>query len=401
MSIANRVATVLPTPGGYVVDLDHPKGHADVATYWIVGAGNVLALLFMSQRLFTKSVLLKEFRLEDGFLVLAWITSVSTQALLVYLFAIGVLGARTWEVSARHHRFYSMMRLVIPVIYTPCAGSAKLSLLFYYRRLGLGPWFRRFVIVTMLVVAGYTLGTAFALIFGCHPIAKSWDSTVAGGTCIDHDALHFATAILNIATDGVMLALPIPVVAGFVMPKRQKLGLLVMFLIGAGTVAVSVMCFLVLLPALADRDQTWAMASPSMWLCLEANLLIICASLPTLRRFLHHVAPRLTGDYDSYYEGDRERLSPSPSPGPGRLRHRHLRWYNRVSDRFRDYPMRSLRDVALRPDQVQTVETRAGTNSRCSRMWDARPNKSDGDSEKAIFQTRTMTVTYQNRDGSM
>ena len=64
--------------------------------------------------------------------------------------------------------------------------------------------------------------------------------------------------------------------------------------------------------------------------------------------------------------------------------------------------MGSLRDVAaLRPDAVQTVETRAGANSRCSRMWDARPNKSDGDSEKAIFQTRTMTITYQNRDGSM
>ena len=66
MSIANGVATVLPAPGGYIVDLDHPKGHADVATYWIVGVGNVLALMFMAQRLFTKATLLKEFRLEDG-----------------------------------------------------------------------------------------------------------------------------------------------------------------------------------------------------------------------------------------------------------------------------------------------------------------------------------------------
>lgn len=66
MSIANGVATILPAPGGYIVDLDHPKSHADVATYWVVAVGNVLALLFMAQRLYTKTALLEEFRVEDS-----------------------------------------------------------------------------------------------------------------------------------------------------------------------------------------------------------------------------------------------------------------------------------------------------------------------------------------------
>ncbi|KAK8135153.1 hypothetical protein PG984_007165 [Apiospora sp. TS-2023a] len=388
MSIANGVATVLPAPGGYIVDLDHPKSYADVATYWVVAVGNVLALMFMAQRLYTKTALLKEFRLEDVLLVLAWITSVGTQVVLVYLFAIGILG----------------MTLVIPVIYTPCAGLAKLSLLLYYRRLSLNAWFRRFVIVTIIVVAGYTLGAVFALIFGCNPLAKSWDSTITGGTCIDRDTLYFVMGILNVATNGVMLALPIPAVLSIARPNRQMVGLLVMFVIGGATVGISVMRFIVLLPTLEDNDQTWAMACPSMWLCAEANLLVICASLPTLRRFLHYAAPRLIGDDGfndcDYNDDDRQRLTPSPRPG-GSGRHHHYRWYNRFSDRFREYPMRSLRDMNLRPDAIQAVEARAGTNSRCSRMWDARPNKSDGDSEKAIFQTRTMTITYQNRDGSM
>ncbi|KAK8078608.1 hypothetical protein PG996_004778 [Apiospora saccharicola] len=405
-----------PPPGGYIVDLDHPKTYADVATYWVVAVGNFLALMFMAQRLYTKTALLKEFRLEDVFLVFAWITSVGTQAVLVYMFAIGILGLSHLGLGNRlvaaslalkltdTNPLGVQMTLVIPVIYTPCAGLAKLSLLLYYRRLSLNAWFRRFVILTMLVVAGYTLGKIFALIFGCNPIAMSWDNTIRGGTCIDRDALYFVTGILNIATNGIMLALPIPAVLSIARPNRQMIGLLLMFVIGGATVAASVMRFLVLLPALEDSDETWAMACPSMWLCVEANLLIICASLPTLRRFLHYAAPRLIGDdgfndYD-YNDDDRQRLTPSPRPGDSG-RHHHYRWYNRFSDRFREYPMRSLRDVDLRPDAIQTVETRAGTNSRCSRMWDARPNKSDGDSEKAIFQTRTMTITYQNRDGSM
>lgn len=30
--------------------------------------------------------------------------------------------------------------------------------------------------------------------------------------------------------------------------------------------------------------------------CVEANLMIICGSLPTLKRFLHHVAPKIVGE---------------------------------------------------------------------------------------------------------
>ncbi|KAK8085950.1 integral membrane protein [Apiospora phragmitis] len=405
MSIANGVAIVSPAPGGYIVDLDHPRSQADVETYWIVAAGNALALLILGQWLWTKIAVLKEFRLEDVCLVLAWIASIGTQAVLVYMFATGILGVHSWTISASDNRLYNIMILVVPLIYAFCAGLAKLSILLYYHQLSPQVWFRRSVIATIIVVLGYTPGTFFSLIFGCYPVAKSWDATITDGTCIDRDALYFVTGILNIATNASILALPIP----------AKAGLLIMFVIGGLTVATSVMRLVVFLPVLSDQDQPWAMAYPSMWTCVEANLLIICTALPTLRRFFRYLAPDLIGDsgYD-YDDEDRERLTPSPGPGGGAMtskgegkgkgkqrsgRHRHCyhRFFNNDSAVQQKYPMRSLMD--LRPDAVQTVETRAGANSRCSRMWDARPVKSDGDSEKAIFQTWTMTVTYQTREG--
>ncbi|KAK8040142.1 hypothetical protein PG993_008553 [Apiospora rasikravindrae] len=399
MSIANGVATVLPAPGGYVVDLDHPRTHTDVVTYWIVAAGNALALLFIGQRWYTKIALLKEFRLEDVCLVFAWFASIGTQAVLVYMFAAELLGVRMWELSVSQYSLYNVLILVVPLIYTHCAGLAKLSLLLYYRQLSPRAWFRRAVIATIVVVLGYTLGAFFSLLFGCNPIAKSWDPTVTGGACINHGALYSATAIFNITTNTVILVLPIPAIMGMRVPNLQKAGLVVMFVVGGLTVAASVMRLVVLLTALKDKDQPWAMACPAMWTCVEANLLIICGAFPTLRRFFQSIAPGFVGlDEDA-----RERLTPSPRPrmhakGKGRQQ-RHF--YNRFHDDSPDYPMRSLHDVDLRPDQIQMVETRAGANSRCSRMWEARPYKSDGDSEKAIFQTRTMTVTYQTRDGNI
>ncbi|KAK7949378.1 uncharacterized protein PG986_010264 [Apiospora aurea] len=410
MSIANGVATVLPAPGDYIVDLDHPRQDTDVVTYWIVAAGNVLSLLFMVQRLYTKIALLKEFRLEDVCLVLAWFTSIGTQAVLVYMFAAELLGARMWELSGSQYSLYHTLILVVSLIYTHCAGLAKLSILSYYRRLSPRGWFRWTVVATMAVVLGYTLGAFFSLLFGCDPIAKGWDRTVAGGKCINHDALYAATVVFHIATNAAVLVLPMPTLPEFRMSGLQKAGLAVMLAVGGLTVAASVVRLVVLLPALRDKDQPWAMARPSMdlrarkWTCVEANLLIICGASPTLRRFFHCIF--IGGDEDL-----RDTLTPSPVPGTAhkakgvkgsqrrrRRRHFYSRFYD---DGFPGYPMGSLQDVDLRPDQLQTVETRAGANSRCSRMWDARPNKSDGDSEKAIFQTRTMTVTYQTRDGSI
>ncbi|KAK8129155.1 hypothetical protein PG999_001535 [Apiospora kogelbergensis] len=402
MSNADGVATALPAaPGGYIVDHDHTSSQAHVVTYWVAPVGNVLALVLLAQRLYTKTALLKEFKLEDACLMLAWIISVGTQTVLVYMFATGVLGVHSWEISASQYSFYNIMILVVPVVYTSGAGLAKLSLLVYYHRLSSQSWFRGAVAATMVVVIGYSLGTSFSLTFGCNPIARSWDVTITDGACIDRDALHFITAILNIVTNLVIFALPIPMVIGWKMPCLQKTGLLVMFIIGGLTVASSAMRLVVLLPAMPDKDQTWAMAYSFMWICVEANLLIICATLPTLRRFLGHVVPSILGDYgydDDDYDGDRDRLSPRPRAG----RAKGGKWRRRCYNRFHDgpeYPMRSLHDMDLRPDEIQTLETRAGTNSRCSRMWDARPVKSDGDSEKAIFQTRTMTITYQTRDG--
>jgi hypothetical protein len=52
-----------------------------------------------------------------------------------------------------------------------------------------------------------------------------------------------------------------------------------------------------LLPSLETPDQPWAIAVPSIWIGIEANLVIICCSLPTLRLFIRHFAPRLIGEY--------------------------------------------------------------------------------------------------------
>ena len=66
MSSANGVLTVIPAPEGYAVDFSHPTRQGVAEIYWIVAVGNVLALMFLAQKLYTKIIIDRRFQLDDG-----------------------------------------------------------------------------------------------------------------------------------------------------------------------------------------------------------------------------------------------------------------------------------------------------------------------------------------------
>lgn len=133
-------------------------------------------------------------------------------------------------------RFLIVINQVImaaSVIYVPCLAFAKLSLLFLYHRLSPQRHFRTVVHIVMCIVTGYSFALIFVLIFSCRPIQMGWDAAITDGECVNRPAVYIATAIVNIVTDLCILVLPIPMVAKLKMPRRQKLGLMAMFIIGS------------------------------------------------------------------------------------------------------------------------------------------------------------------------
>lgn len=94
-----------------------------------------------------------------------------------------------------------------------------------------------------------------------------------------------------------LLILPIPIIAKLHVPLVQKLGLVAMFSIGSLTLITSLVRLSLLPPMVTDLGTTWAISTPAIWICIEANLVIICGCLPILRLFFRHVAPRLIGKH--------------------------------------------------------------------------------------------------------
>ena len=70
-------------------------------------------------------------------------------------------------------------------------------------------------------------------IFGCRPIAATWDlRLVPGATCLDQLTKYMALSVLNIIIDVLTLILPIPIVVRLQMPRRQKITVCAIFATG-------------------------------------------------------------------------------------------------------------------------------------------------------------------------
>ena len=123
---------------------------------------------------------------------------------------------------------------------------------------------------------------------------------------------------------------------------------------------------------------------------VEANLFIICGSLPTLRRFCRHTMPRLFCDSQS---GGSANTGPASGNSGDLVRARRSRnQYEKFSDGTELYAMSGR--TRNPNDRQMTVEVATGRAS--GDVDDDRSDKAIIDNPGSkIVQTKTVTVQYE------
>ncbi|EUC46563.1 hypothetical protein COCMIDRAFT_35794 [Bipolaris oryzae ATCC 44560] len=390
MANTNGVMTILPPPEGYVVDFANPQRRLLGEAYALFIVENILAFIFLAQRLFTKIRLMKQFQIDDAFVILAWILSIATQALLIRGFVTGVIGVHAWEISISEYGYYSRLILAAPLTYAPCCALTKITLCIFYSRLSPVRGYQIAVWSTVFICAGAYTAIFFSLLFACKPIAASWDPLLLPtAVCTNRGGIYIATAVIGVVTDVILIAIPIPTIWRLQMPTKQKIGLTIVFAIGSITMVTSIIRLVVLLPALTEPDQTWIIAVGCVWIIVESNLLIICCSLPTLRRFFRHVAPRMIGESSRGSSG-------KGSSGQNRMLHS---WKSSKSGPKRQYDtlMNTIDGGDKGDDEIPLsgVKANESAQTRESKIQVGSRQCKDSDSEEAILYERTVEVTYE------
>jgi hypothetical protein len=121
----------------------------------------------------------------------------------------------------------------------------------------------------------------------CMPIQAFWDRTKAASCRVDLPAFFIVSAVPNIITDFVLLALPLHAVWQLHSGRVQKIALTATFLIGGFVCIVSIVRIIELIDnGMKSHDLTWQYSSPAIWTCVEANIAIVSACLPLFRPIL-------------------------------------------------------------------------------------------------------------------
>jgi hypothetical protein len=113
-------------------------------------------------------------------------------------------------------------------------GALKLSVLFLFRRIFVGPVFSKVSLLVLAIVSAWAVAFFFATLFQCGTVpSRLWSSPSDVATyCSSYKYIQLGHATSDVATDLVVLTIPMPIIWRLHMTRRQKLGLLVVFMLG-------------------------------------------------------------------------------------------------------------------------------------------------------------------------
>lgn len=178
------------------------------------------------------------------------------------------------------------------VTYKAAINLSKCSILLLYLRLfKIVGWFRWACWGILICVVIYCVSSMIATIFQCSPVVKAFNKALPG-TCIDLAKFWFANAGFSIATDIIILLLPMPLVYQLEVPRAQKIALMAVFAVGIFVVVTSCLRVATLDVFATSPDNTYDIANV-MWTIIEPNVAVICASLPILRPLVVKLFPAL------------------------------------------------------------------------------------------------------------
>ena len=121
------------------------------------------------------------------------------------------------------------------LLYYCAQTTIKISLLLMYYRTFSGKVYKRFRIA--LYAAGtvtimWFLASFWDTIFQCRPVEASWNRSIPNAKCQNIEKAALGTGISNLILDVLFIALPIPVIWDLKLPRKIKVSLTSIFLLG-------------------------------------------------------------------------------------------------------------------------------------------------------------------------
>ncbi|KAI8965299.1 hypothetical protein F5Y11DRAFT_313576 [Daldinia sp. FL1419] len=167
-------------------------------------------------------------------------------------------------------------------------GTAKLSVLFFYRRIFCGNVFHILSMAMIIIVVIWTFGFFLAILFRCG--TQFWalwaPLKFLLANCYASTPMFQAFSISDVITDLLILAMPVYWVSRLRMTLRRKLAVCAVFLLGMVAVAAGAARLAIFIQQTnnpyQNADGIGHLTTEIYWSMIEMGISVVAACLPTL-----------------------------------------------------------------------------------------------------------------------
>lgn len=268
-----------------VVNTDHSTQQHAIVIVCIVAPS--LCSLFVAMRIWTR--IIRSSMSWDDYAGLATLLLTISYSVLIALGTNYGFGWHTADISPENLVLYSKWNWVSSYFYLATLFGYKFTILLLYLRLfGVNDKFRYSTWAVMFFVFAYLFSNLLTQIFGCSPIEGSWKDLP--GHCINRPKAGLAYGSMNFISDLFIFVLPMRMVWGLRLSRRDRLGVMLVFMGGGIAFVVAAVRYGLMLHMLFSSDKIWYDGKNLLWMVLEVNTGLICSCTPAMRPFLDYLS---------------------------------------------------------------------------------------------------------------
>ena len=202
-----------------IPSLDDSRGREIVS---VVAVMTVVSTIAVILRLIGRRISAAPYGVDDFLIIVALVLTYALNINEIIAVHYG-FGRHQLMLSLDHIKKFLLNDWTIQIIFACAISVTRLSLLVFYHRLFPVKRFTIVAVITGCVMIGWWISFLFAIIFSCYPVASYWDKAIIGGHCLNEHTLSWSITGTELATNIIMLFLPIPVSNWF--PIVQRLGI--------------------------------------------------------------------------------------------------------------------------------------------------------------------------------
>ncbi|GAP89804.2 putative integral membrane protein [Rosellinia necatrix] len=231
-------------------------------------------------------------RADDYTILVSLVFALVTDIIILWGCSNGY-GKHTETVPDSQKRGAFLSIYILQTTYKISISLTKMSIVLLYLRIFGGvQWCKRACYILLAVIVLYSIALIIASICECIPVIAVFDKSVASKKCINNGPFRFASTAFSIATDVVIILIPIPLIRSLQIPREKKILLIFGFGLGIFVIITSILRSTTINTQQSSRDPLYDVSS-TMWMIIEMSVAIICACIPQIRLLIVNVASKL------------------------------------------------------------------------------------------------------------